>query len=385
MTRVLVVSHACVIDENQRLLVHLDGDADLEVGLIAPSRWNTDLRGPQPFRRLPGYDGPVYALRPVLSGQGTLHFYPGAVRVLRRFRPDIVHLDEEPWSLVAWHVAEAAAHLGARVLFHTKENLHKWYPWPFRLIERRVFSLAACGFAMTREAEDVLQAKGFAKRIFTLPHAIEADQFRPMDATDLRRAVGLDGTVIAYFGRLSAEKGILDLVHALERLAASGRAAGLGALVIGSGPLDQEVRRRLVPLALGGGARVLASLPHGEVARYYNAADVVVVPSRTIPRWKEQFGRVIIEALASGCAVIGSDSGEIPHLIRETEGGLVFPEGDTTSLAEAIHALASDPEARHRYARRGRDVVLAHYTYPTVAARVREVYRWLEEVRCAAR
>jgi len=106
------------------------------------------------------------------------------------------------------------------------------------------------------------------------------------------------------------------------------------------------------------------------------------VPSRTVPRWKEQFGRVLIEAWASGCAVIGSDSGEIPHLIRETEGGVVVPEGDVAALSGAISGLAADRLERDRYARQGREAVLKNYTPRTVAARIREAYGAPESERC---
>lgn len=373
--RALVVSHACVIDENQRLLAELDADRDLDVALVAPRRWKTDLRGLQPFTLLSAFGGTVFPLDPVFNGQGTLHFYRGARAVVRAFQPDVLHIDEEPWSLVAWQFAELGARAGARVLFHTKENLPKWYPAPFRLVERRVFGLSACALAMTREAEALLRAKGYAKEIFIVPHAIDAEQFAPRDASGLRRELGLDGTVVAYFGRLSAEKGILDLVEALGTLESSGRLVGISVLVIGSGPLEGEVRRRVRALRLERVTRMLASVPHGEVARYYNCADVVVVPSRTVPRWKEQFGRVLIEALASGCAVIGSDSGEIPHVIRETRGGPVVPEGDVGALADAIHRLSADPDARREHARQGRKVVVDVYTYSTLAARVQRAYR----------
>ena len=66
------------------------------------------------------------------------------------------------------------------------------------------------------------------------------------------------------------------------------------------------------------------------MAAGYAQLDVLVLPSHTTPTWKEQFGRVIVEALWCGVPVVGSDSGEIPWLIELTGGGLVFPEGDPT-------------------------------------------------------
>ena len=383
--RVLTVSHACVIDENQRLFAELGSQPDLEVGLVAPARWKTDLRGRQAFAALPGFPGPVFPLRPVFNGRGTLHFYPAAARAVRAFRPDVIHLDEEPWSLAAWQFAELGARRRARVFFHTKENLPKRYPFPFPAIERRVFTLSAGALAMTREAEDVLRGKGFTKPVVTVPHVIDPAQFHPREESELRRAVGVEGTVVGYLGRLSVEKGVLDLIEALGRLAGQCRLGNATALMIGSGPLEAELPRRAAALGLGGRLRLLPALPHRDVAPYYGCADIVVVPSRTVPRWKEQFGRVLIEAWASGCAVIGSDSGQIPHLIRETGGGLIVPEGDVPALGEALHGLLRDPEARRRYAAQGRAAILDAYTPGPVARRVRDVYRGRESPRCVPR
>ncbi|MFQ3664330.1 MAG: glycosyltransferase, partial [Chloroflexaceae bacterium] len=95
-------------------------------------------------------------------------------------------------------------------------------------------------------------------------------------------------------------------------------------------------------------------------------------PSRTTPTWKEQFGRVLIEAMSCGVPVIGSSSGEIPHVIGE--GGLTYPEGDVSALSAAIARLVADPAARRELACRGRERVLAHFTQAAIARRHVEVY-----------
>jgi glycosyltransferase involved in cell wall biosynthesis len=97
-----------------------------------------------------------------------------------------------------------------------------------------------------------------------------------------------------------------------------------------------------------------------------------VIPSRTRPRWKEQFGRVIIEANASGVPIVGSDSGAIPALIGV--GGLVFPEGDAAALATHLQTLLDDPSIGHALGAAGRDQVLAKYTQAQVAAATVAVY-----------
>jgi glycosyltransferase involved in cell wall biosynthesis len=377
LCRVLVVSHACVVDVNQRPLVDLAAAPDIDLALVAPRRWRSDLRGSLTFRRLAAFDRPVFSLFPFFSGRGTLHFYAAARTVVETFQPHIVHIDEEPWSLAAWQFAVSGSRHGAKIFFHTKENILKYYPYPFAAIERRVFSLAACGVALTSEASSVLKAKGFSKPIFVIPHAVDTEQFTAREAAGLRQKLGLHGTVIGYVGRLAREKGVCDLLDVMRRVASAGAATGASFLVVGNGPLESEVRAANETGALKDRVRWLPAAPHAEVQQYYNCIDILVVPSRTTTRWKEQFGRVIIEALASGAAVIGSDSGEIPHLIDATGGGLVFPEGDVDALANAIVTLLRDPLRRRVLAESGRAVVHDRYSMPSVAAQFRDVYEWL--------
>jgi glycosyltransferase involved in cell wall biosynthesis len=103
--------------------------------------------------------------------------------------------------------------------------------------------------------------------------------------------------------------------------------------------------------------------------------DCLVLPSRTRPNWKEQFGRVLIEAMACGVPVVGSTSGELPNVIGEA-GGL-FAEGDAAALAAKLHGLWQDPARRARWAAAGRERVLARYTQRRVAEATLALYRSL--------
>jgi len=117
-----------------------------------------------------------------------------------------------------------------------------------------------------------------------------------------------------------------------------------------------------------------------EMPSYYNRLDVLVLPSLTRPNWKEQFGRVLIEAMACGVPVVGSDCGEIPNVIGQA--GLIFPEGDADELRARLERLMGDPYLRMRLARLGRERVLARYTQARIAAETCEVYRHLHASPC---
>ena len=114
-------------------------------------------------------------------------------------------------------------------------------------------------------------------------------------------------------------------------------------------------------------------MPSAKIPAFLHEMDVVVVPSRTRPNWKEQFGRVIVEAMSCGVPVVGSDSGEIPNVIGDA--GLTFAEGDVAALAMQLGKLLNDPSLRSGLSEAGRQRVLALYTQRQIAAQTVELYR----------
>jgi L-malate glycosyltransferase len=133
-------------------------------------------------------------------------------------------------------------------------------------------------------------------------------------------------------------------------------------VVIGSGSYEAEFDTMAENLKLGNRIKRLGFIPHTETPLYLSALDVLVLPSETRPNWKEQFGRVTIEAIACGTPVVGSDSGEIPYLIKATGGGISFAEGQPTALAEKLQQLIVDSDLRSRLARQGSEAVKKKYT-----------------------
>jgi glycosyltransferase involved in cell wall biosynthesis len=114
-------------------------------------------------------------------------------------------------------------------------------------------------------------------------------------------------------------------------------------------------------------------VPHERAADVYSRCDAVVVPSQTTPRWREQFGRVVIEALACGVPVLASDSGELPALVSRTGGGWTFPEGDSASLARQIDTLARDRGELKRRGAAGRVAVEREFDLDALADRFADV------------
>jgi glycosyltransferase involved in cell wall biosynthesis len=104
-----------------------------------------------------------------------------------------------------------------------------------------------------------------------------------------------------------------------------------------------------------------------EVPAFLRSLDALVLPSRTTPRWKEQFGRALAEAMACGVACLGSDSGAIPEVMGK--GGLVFKEGDAKGLARQARRL-KDAGLRQRLGRAGRARAVKEYSSAVLAQRL---------------
>lgn len=139
----------------------------------------------------------------------------------------------------------------------------------------------------------------------------------------------------------------------------------LSLLIVGDGP-EREALRARAEAALPGRVVFTGAVPHERVAEYYRCMDVLVLPSRTGQHWREQFGRTIIEALACGVPVVGSDSGAVPATLSLT-AGLSYPEGKVSALAELLARLAASPGERAALAEKGRRRVLESFTTEAVA------------------
>jgi glycosyltransferase involved in cell wall biosynthesis len=386
--RVLVVGHAAVVPLNQAYYALAGTRPDLDVAVMAPRRWPSGLQGDLSFRRHPLLPPHRAFPTPVLFGRPGalmhLHTYPAALGPLLRFRPRVVHVDGEPYSLAALQFGLLARATGAAMLFYTNQNILKRRSGPVGWVQRMVFALSSGGTTLNDEAIDVLRRQGYAKPLFSIPYGIDVEHFSPVPAaeraalrarvvtTHALRTWQTDDTWLGYFGRLVPEKGVDDLLDALALLARRGRYVRL--LVVGGGAHEAALRRRTAALGLADRVAFVPAVSHDQVAAYYRGLDAIVVPSRTTPSWKEQLGRVLLEAMACGVPVAGSDSGEIPHVIAQTQGGVVFPEQRPDQLAACLETLLDDPALQARMAATGRQRVVERYSIQTVAHRLDDVY-----------
>ncbi len=382
--RVLLISHTCQSRrEGQPKAEQLSRMPGMELRVLVPDRWYeySAWRGAQVPENA-GYEYEVGQVRWPWSGpaQWYLHWYPALAQTLKEFKPDIIDLWEEPWGLVSAHAVWLRNRLvpHAKIISETEQNVAKRLPPPFESFRKYTLSHADFVVGRSTEAIENIRAKGYGGPAAAVPNAVDTALFQPLDRAECRRALGLSGFVAGYVGRLVEEKGLADMVAALPFCPPE-----VNLVFAGSGPFQPTLQRQADTLGVAGRVKFLAARPQDELPQVMNALDVLVLPSRTTPRWKEQFGRVIIEAQACGIPVIGSNSGAIPGVVGK--GGLIFPEGDVPSLASVFSTLHSDPQGTRELGRIGRCQVEENYTWARVAEQMWEIYgRTLAETAVSA-
>ncbi|MCX8038068.1 MAG: glycosyltransferase [Candidatus Sumerlaeia bacterium] len=368
--RVLSIWHGAVRALNRERYDALVESGDLELTVLAPTRWSAAM--PRLLDLEPGGSERyrLIAASAWLRRHAAFHVYPRLISILARTRPDIIDLYEEPYTFIAWLVAWWRNQFapGTRLVFTACQNISKRYPPPFRQMERYVLQSADAAMALNREAVGVFRAKGYDGPFEVVPTGIDPARLHRVDAGDLRRNLGLTRPTVGYLGRLVEEKGVATLLEALAVV----NDGSFQLLLVGDGPEKATLRRRAHDLRIADHVVWADSIGSESVARYLSAMDVLVLPSLTRPHWKEQLGRVLIEAMACETAVVGSDSGAIPEVIGDA--GLIFPEGNALELRAALDRLIGDAELRRDLAARGRRRAESEFNWATIASRIRAVW-----------
>ena len=283
---------------------------------------------------------------------------------------DLVHTSE----IGTWFSAQAArlkARLGFRLVVTVAETL-PWldtYRWPReRAYRRAVLPAGDLFLAMTERARDTLRLEGVdAERIVIHPPGIDQASFAAAPPPAPR-----EHTVLSA-GRLVWEKGHQDLLRAIAALRRGlvGRPRrDVRMLAVSSGPEERRLVRHARELGLADVAEFRPTVPYSEMPALYASASAIVLASLPTRGWEEQFGWVLVEAMASGTPIVACSTGAIPEVLGG-QGALV-PAGDWMAMAAALAAgpLAGAPGARTSY-----DTArLRHFSTEAAAQRLRAAY-----------
>jgi glycosyltransferase involved in cell wall biosynthesis len=362
--KVLMLSKACLVGSYQTKLEAIARHEDVNLTVIVPPVWY-DASGPVKLERAhtDGYQLLVDPIR--FNGQFHTYYFPKLTQRLRQLRPDLVHIDEEPYNLATWLALRQSRRIGAKALFFSWQNIQRRYPFPFNLLEKQVLSRIDYALVGNQASAEVWRHKGYGGPLRVIPQfGVEATLFQPPAQRDPGR-----GFVIGCTNRrLVPEKGIDLLLRAVVTLPGVWRLH-----IAGDGPERPFLQNLSHQLGIADRVQFDGIVTSAQMPAYLQQLDALVLASRTLPNWKEQFGRVLIEAMACEVAVVGSNSGEIPNVIGKA--GLIFPEDDEAALRGHLLSLMQSPTLRDDLGRNGRVRVLGHYTQRQIADETVTVYR----------
>ena len=366
MKRLLTIGHSYVVAANRELAhqLALQGKGAWDVTAVAPAHFRGDLR-PIAAELIANEACALETLPVRLDRVPHLMWFGGRLREILARGWDLVHCWEEPYTFAASRIA---AHVPARtaLVVASFQNISKAYPWPISMFERTTTTRANGWIAFGETVHEALAPRdGYRdKPSRVIPPGVDVHRFRPDPSARhaIRARLGWpdEAIVVGYLGRFVEEKGIGLLMNVLRGVLQN---TTCRALLVGGGDFEPTLRR------FAGDSRerahVQTGVPHDDVPAWLNAMDILCAPSVSTPRWREQFGRMLIEAMGCGVAVVASDSGEMPFVVGDA--GVVVGEGDDAGWGQAIVRLVADEPARRTYAQRGIARVHARFSWPTIA------------------
>ncbi len=164
--RILMLSKALVVGAYQKKLEELALEPGVELTAVVPPYWQ-EGRHRTMLERAHTHGYELAVLPMALNGHYHLHFYPGLGKVVQRIRPDLFHIDEEPYNLATLQAMYVGRRAGARCVFFTWQNIYRAHT--FNLLERYNLTHAAAAIAGNRAAAEILRRKGFSKSIEVIP------------------------------------------------------------------------------------------------------------------------------------------------------------------------------------------------------------------------
>lgn len=384
--KILIASHTYIVDLNCEKLRALSRlQENTEVTVVVPKRWKPG--GVQNKIIVTQYkDEGNFRIVPVSNfsqnHQGLLTFGADLISLLKSFRPDIIQVEQGAKSLGYAQFITLNKLLGLKA----KNVFFTWWNLPYQLnkvaslLEKYNLDNTHGIISGNQDGAEILMQRGYNGKIKVMPQlGVDENLFTPKLQPELSEKLNLNRSefIIGFVGRFVPEKGIMTLLSALETI----KHKEWKCLLLGRGELKDELLQKARAANLEDRIIIVESVPHHEVCNYINLMSTLVLPSETTYKfktltsvgWKEQFGHVIIEAMACQTPVIGSDSGEIPHVIGDA--GMIFPEGDVDSLANCLTALMEDPELAHNLGQLGYAKAMSQYTNTALAKQQLDFYK----------
>jgi glycosyltransferase involved in cell wall biosynthesis len=307
------------------------------------------------------------------SRQNTRMFYQGLARLFNSNHFDYILVDNEPWGFIKWQVWLLSRLFQPKAVFgeFSWENVERPGFKGFLLsLSYRLSGLVddyiVCG---NQACHQVFLKYGAGRRPTLVAPQLGVDTglYRPASAAErlaLRKGQEIPANVllVGYCGRFSPEKGILELCGAVYSLRQ--QYPELHLALLGDGPCREQ-------LAAGNDSwiHLLPPRPHFEVPDFLRSLDVFVLPSKPLRTngrvWEEQFGHVLVEAMACRVATIGSNSGAIPEVLGDSRA--IFPHSNTAGLIDLLRKLIEAERFRSELAEQQYRRTRKHFSHQAVA------------------
>jgi glycosyltransferase involved in cell wall biosynthesis len=363
--RAIVLSHLYADPDNRAKLRELAG-LGVTLAAAVPDRWVSGDGIAQGTTA--AEDGGIQVVPIPVRGEpsepGSLRWSTKALRrLLTDFRPELVHIEEEPWAQPAAAGLGLAKRLGVPGVLSTTDSLPRSYSIAEKLRRDRSLRIAS-GLIGT----NALALALVTKRRPSVPHLS-----LPRVGVSLPPEVPREtqpGLAIGFIGRLVPERG-LDLLFR----ASVGLAGNWTLTVVGTGPSQQELEQLAQRLGIAARISWLGALPRQSMAEVWSRLDCVVLPSRTTQRWVMTVGRAALEAMAHGVCVVGTDSGALRELVGDA--GRIVPEEDVPALAAALQELYADRSECARLGGAGRRRIIEEFSDSAIARKLLAFWRSL--------
>lgn len=361
---------------SEALYQHLAREPDFIITQVAPADYNAPSEAfaddrPRNVLRLPATLGSLGS-----SDDPHRVFIKPIHLHLKQAQPDLVVCQFEQESVAAAQTALACGLLQPTVplTLYSWQNILRHRSLAVRAVDFLTLRRASHITCASKEAVEVLQRKGFRGSTGIAPLiGVDERHFHKQSGHEihaLRARHNIDGFAVGYAGRLVLEKSVDTLIDAFAQLEPPATLA-----VIGSGDASDMLRRRAQNLGVFDRCRFIEQVSYEQMPAYLSMLDALVLPSRTTSNWKEQFGRVLAEAMACGVPVVGSDSGAIPEVIADA--GLVFPEGDARALAQRLRLLIDHPDQRITLVEQGTRRIAQCFSFEALAQQTADTWRQL--------
>ncbi|MDP2209074.1 MAG: glycosyltransferase family 4 protein [Bacteroidota bacterium] len=293
-------------------------------------------------------------------------------KIIGTVKPDIIFINSEPENFNTFHLVLTVSKYfpKIRLACATWRNIdyrNNPYPYKFgwinRLIESYTKKRIDICVVYSHTAEYMMKELAGWSVVYIPPSLnIEDFQFAPKQTSQKT-----DSFVVGYLGRLSYEKGVDILVKAISLTDKD-----IHGLIVGDGPEKENLKMLAQNLGISHRIKWNDAVGYRDIPSVLTNFDVLVLPSRNTKFWKEQFGRVLIEAMALGVPVIGSNSGDIPNVIGEC--GLIFKENDYEELANSIKRLTDDSDLLKTLLNRGREKVEKEYSIGMASQQMIDIF-----------